>query len=133
MLHLDAKTTGPLGRGADPPDPSLATGFLLPQYQPSTTSTSRLNGARSNRPRSTDSVACAMDDKTGNRFQSGDPGNNDGEQTLSGREILMILAVIALVCVGGYFFLMKLIAVSRQEDCFLAQRKNCVQTEPFGR
>jgi hypothetical protein len=74
-----------------------------------------------------------MDDKTGNRFQSGDPGDNNGEQTLSGREILTILAIIALVCVGGYFLLMKLIAVSQQEDCFLAQRKNCAQTDPFRR
>jgi hypothetical protein len=60
------------------------------------------------------------------------PGD-DSERTLSGREILVILTVIALVCVGGYFFLMKLIAVSQQEDCFLAQRRNCASNEPFRR
>jgi hypothetical protein len=70
-----------------------------------------------------------MDD-TGNRSGSREPPN---DETLSGRAILVILTIIALVCVGGYFFLMKLIAVSQQEDCFLAQRRNCGSTEPFRR
>jgi hypothetical protein len=42
---------------------------------------------------------------------------------------LVILATIALVCVGGYFLLMKLIDVSRQEDCSLAGRRNCAAVE----
>jgi len=58
----------------------------------------------------------------------------DGEQTLSPHAILVILTTIALVCVGGYFLLMKLIDVSRQEDCFLAGRRNCDPIEvPSGR
>ena len=62
------------------------------------------------------------------------PRNGAGEQPLSPLAILVILAVIALVCVGGYFLLMKLIDVSRQEDCLLAGRRNCVLIEvPSGR
>src|SRR5215470_3401236 len=45
------------------------------------------------------------------------------------RAILVILAAIALACVGGYFLLMKLIDVSRQEDCLLAGRRNCAPIE----
>ena len=66
-----------------------------------------------------------MNDEIGKRSGIGKPRNEDAEQTLSGRDILVILAVIALVCVGGYFLLIKLIDVSRQEDCFLAGRRNC--------
>jgi hypothetical protein len=48
--------------------------------------------------------------------------------------VLVILATIGLVCVGGYFLLMKLIDVSRQEDCLLAARRNCAPIEvPSGR
>jgi hypothetical protein len=70
--------------------------------------------------------------KSTNRSQSGKPRNGDGEQTLSSRDIVVILAIIALVCV--YFLLMKLIDVSRQEDCMLAGRRNCAPIEvPSGR
>ncbi len=48
----------------------------------------------------------------------------DGE-TLSGRQIVAILAVLALVCVGGYFFILKMIDISQQDDCILAHRRNC--------
>jgi hypothetical protein len=68
------------------------------------------------------------DDVTG-QSESGKPDNNDGEQTLSPLAILVILVTIALVCVGGYFLLMKLIDVSRQEDCLLAGRRNCAPIE----
>jgi hypothetical protein len=72
--------------------------------------------------------------KSTNRSQSGKPRNGDGEQTLSSRDIVVILAIIALVCVGGYFLLMNLIDVSRQEDCMLAGRRNCAPIEvPSGR
>jgi hypothetical protein len=74
-----------------------------------------------------------MNDETGNRPRSSSQGNGDGEQTLSGREILIVLALVALACVGGYFFLMKMIDVSQQDDCFLAQRRNCAPSEPFRR
>jgi hypothetical protein len=73
-----------------------------------------------------------MNDEKGGKIQSGEPGNGDGE-TLSGRAILAILTLIALVCAGGYFFLLKMIDVSQQEDCFLAQRRNCAPSEPFRR
>jgi hypothetical protein len=62
-----------------------------------------------------------------------DDGDGDGERTLSGREILIVMTIIALAVVGGYFFLMKLIDVSQQDDCFLAQRRNCTPNEPFRR
>jgi hypothetical protein len=75
-----------------------------------------------------------MNDETGNRIPSGKPGSDGGEsETLSGRAILAILTLIALVCVGGYFFLLKMIEVSQQEDCVLAQRRNCTPSEPFRR
>ena len=70
-----------------------------------------------------------MNDETGNRKD--EPESGDGEETLSGREILIILAILALVCVGGYFFIMKLIDVSQQDDCILAHRRNCAPAEPL--
>jgi hypothetical protein len=74
-----------------------------------------------------------MNDDTANQSQPGNSGNDTGERTLSGREILVIFAVIALVCVGGYFFLLKMIDVSQQDDCILAHRRNCAPGEPLGR
>jgi hypothetical protein len=74
-----------------------------------------------------------MSDDIDSRFRSAKP-RNGVEQTLSPFAILVILATIALACVGGYFLLMKLIDVSRQEDCFLAGRRNCASIEvPSGR
>ncbi len=73
-----------------------------------------------------------MNDETGSRIP-GKPANGDGGQTLSGRELVFVLMLVALAVVGGYFFLLKMIDVSRQEDCFLAQRKNCAPVEPFRR
>ncbi len=52
-------------------------------------------------------------------------GSAGDDQTLPARFILVILVVLAVVCVGGYFLLMKLIDVSREEDCVLAGRRNC--------
>ncbi len=72
-----------------------------------------------------------MNDEAGNRDRKDEPGSDDGDETLSGREILIILAILALVCVGGYFFLMKLIDISQQDDCILAHRRNCAQSEPL--
>jgi len=70
-----------------------------------------------------------MNDETASRSRSGKPRNGGGEQTLSPLAILVILTVIALACVGGYFLLMKLIDVSRQEDCLLGGRRNCAPIE----
>jgi hypothetical protein len=74
-----------------------------------------------------------MPDDITNQSRSGRP-DDDGGQTLSPLAILVIIVAIALVCVGGYFLLMKLIDVSRQEDCLLAGRRNCAAIEvPSGR
>ena len=70
-----------------------------------------------------------MSDDITNRSQLSKPDNDGREQTLSPVAILTILVTVALVCVGGYFLLMKLIDVSRQEDCLLAGRRNCAPIE----
>jgi hypothetical protein len=70
-----------------------------------------------------------MNDETSNRSRSDKPRNSISQQTLSTRDVVVVLAIIALACVGGYFLLMKLIDVSRQEDCLLAGRRNCAPTE----
>ncbi len=72
-----------------------------------------------------------MNDDTGDGLPSGKPPDGDGERTLSGREILAVLALVALAVAGGYFFVMKMINVSQQGDCVLAQRRNCTPSEPF--
>lgn len=56
-----------------------------------------------------------------NRSHSGERD----EQAPSGGAILAFFVVLAIVLVGGYFLLMKLIEISRQEDCMLAGRRNC--------
>jgi hypothetical protein len=70
-----------------------------------------------------------MNDEIGSRSRSAKPRHGTGEQTLSPLAILVILGTIALACVGGYFLLMKLVDVSRQEDCLLAGRRNCAAVE----
>ena len=70
-----------------------------------------------------------MNDETTNRSRSGKPRDGAGEQPLSPLAILVILVTIGLVCVGGYFLLLKLIDVSRQEDCLLGGRRNCAPIE----
>jgi hypothetical protein len=75
-----------------------------------------------------------MNDESRNRSPSGNPRNGGGERTPSPLAIFVVLTIIALACVGGYFLLMKLIDVSRQEDCLLAGRRNCAPiTVPSGR
>jgi hypothetical protein len=70
-----------------------------------------------------------MNEEITDRSRSAKPRNGGEEQTLSPIAILVILVTIALACVGGYFLLMKLIDVSRQEDCLLAGRRNCAAVE----
>jgi len=75
-----------------------------------------------------------MNDEITNPSPSGKPRGGGGEQAPSPRAIMAFLAIIALACVGGYFLLMKLIDISRQEDCLLAHRRNCAAIEvPSGR
>jgi hypothetical protein len=57
-------------------------------------------------------------------------GGRDGDQgPPSAVYILMVLTALALACVVGYFFLLKLIDMSRQEDCFLSGRRNCASIQ----
>lgn len=70
-----------------------------------------------------------MNDDTGNRRSTRtrpprESRGSDGE-TLSGPAVLAVLAVLALVLTGGYFFAMKMIAVSKLDDCILGHRRNC--------
>ena len=62
----------------------------------------------------------------------GQPSTNDRErsgsfETLSDAGVLVRLVFIALACAGGYFLLMKLIDISRQEDCFLGGGTMCAR------
>lgn len=72
---------------------------------------------------------------SGNLFPSGAPQDGGGDDRgPSGIYVLMCLAGVVLACVGGYFLVMKLIDISRQEDCLLAGRRNCAPIEaPLGR
>ncbi len=65
-----------------------------------------------------------MDDDSDNRFRGGKPANG-GDPAPSGIAVLAFFIVIAVACVGGYFLVMKLIDMSRQEDCMLSGRRNC--------
>jgi hypothetical protein len=69
----------------------------------------------------------STNDQTGNPTPSAQPHgrHHRGYQGLSDVGVLINLAVLALVCVGGYFLLMKLVEISRQEDCFMAGGRNC--------
>jgi hypothetical protein len=69
-----------------------------------------------------------MNDESGNRSRSGMPRHNGGggDRAPSSRAVLAFFMVLAVMCVGGYFLLMKLIDMSRQEDCMLSGRRNCV-------
>jgi hypothetical protein len=62
-----------------------------------------------------------MNDDKGNRSQSGERD----DQAPSGRALLAFFVVLAIALVGGYFLLMKLIEISRQEDCMLAGGRSC--------
>ena len=65
--------------------------------------------------------------KDDSRDPSGAPhgGGHDDDRALSSLAILIVMTVIALACVGGYFLVMKLIDISRQEDCLISGRRNC--------
>jgi hypothetical protein len=51
-----------------------------------------------------------------------------------GYAVLIVLILVALACGAGYVLLMKLINISRDEDCLLAHRRDCGAIElPSGR
>jgi hypothetical protein len=69
--------------------------------------------------------------KDESRPPSGEPHDrgDDDDRAPSPLAILIGMAVLALVCVGGYFFVMKLVNISRQEDCLISGRRNCAPIE----
>jgi hypothetical protein len=74
-----------------------------------------------------------MNDASGNRRRSRKPpdgggggAGGGGGRAPSGIAIMAFLTAVALACVGGYFLVMKLIEISRQEDCILAGGRYCV-------
>jgi hypothetical protein len=74
-----------------------------------------------------------MNDEIRSPSKRPQPSSGDHE-TLPGRFVAVVLLLIAAACVGGYFLLMKLIDISREEDCALAGRRNCAPiTVPSGR
>jgi hypothetical protein len=53
---------------------------------------------------------------------------------LSDIGVLISLAILGLACVGGYFLLMKIVEISRQEDCLLGGGRSCAKLQlPFNR
>ncbi len=65
---------------------------------------------------------------------SGQSGGENDERSLSSTGVAIVLMIVVLVCIGGYFLVMKLIDVSRQEECLMAGRRNCFPAEvPSGR
>jgi hypothetical protein len=70
-----------------------------------------------------------MNDKLGHRLPTERPQGSGGDQAPSGAAILVVLTITAVVCVLGYLFLMKLVGISREEDCALANRRDCAPIE----
>ena len=57
----------------------------------------------------------------------------DEDTAPSGIALLVFFVILGLACTGGYFLVMKLIDISRQEDCMLGGRRNCVPPIEIGR
>ncbi len=66
-----------------------------------------------------------MNDHSGN-VRSSTPQDGGGHPAPSGVAILAFFVIVGVAMVGAYFLLMKLIDMSRQEDCMLGGRRNCV-------
>jgi hypothetical protein len=61
---------------------------------------------------------------------SGDPEKrNDHSGPVSGRGLVIFMALLALALVLGYLLLNKLVQISQEEDCGLAHRRNCGAVE----
>jgi hypothetical protein len=68
-----------------------------------------------------------MNDDSNRPFPS---GKSQETRSAGGRgpptsAVLIVLALIGIACFAGYFLLMKLIDVSREDDCLLAHRRDC--------
>jgi hypothetical protein len=66
-----------------------------------------------------------MNDDSGDQPRPARRLETRGETPPSGLALLAFFAALAVACLGGYLLLMKLIDMSRQEDCLLAHRRNC--------
>ncbi len=76
-----------------------------------------------------------MADESNNAVPPGQhDGGEDGERSLSSAGVAIVMTIVVLACIGGYFLVMKLIDVNRQEECLMAGRRNCFPAEvPSGR
>jgi hypothetical protein len=70
----------------------------------------------------------SADDESDGRSppRSGDRSDVHG---LSDLGVLVSLVILGLVCVGGYFLLLKLVEISRQEDCLLGGGRTCARLQ----
>src|SRR5580658_664866 len=69
----------------------------------------------------------SIDDENGGQFP---PRSRDGNDVQGLSDLVLIsLVILGLVCVGGYFLLMKLVEISRQEDCLLGGGRSCVRLQ----
>jgi hypothetical protein len=57
------------------------------------------------------------------------PLNKPRDQGPPATAVAAVLAIIGLACILGYFFLMKLVSISQEEDCVLAHRRDCAPIE----
>jgi hypothetical protein len=56
-------------------------------------------------------------------------GDRNSPPPIPGTVLALILALLAVALVLGYLLVNKLAAMSRDEDCGLAHRKNCAAIE----
>lgn len=66
-----------------------------------------------------------MDDDTSTRPPPTRPPRSGDGETLSDAGFVAVVVVLAVVLVCGYLFAMKMIAVSKLDDCILGHRRNC--------
>jgi hypothetical protein len=61
---------------------------------------------------------------------SGSPqGKNRTDQGPPASAVAIVLGLLAAATIAGYFLLMKLIDISREDDCLLAHRRDCASIE----
>jgi len=61
-----------------------------------------------------------------------DEDEEDGDEEPSRRSPLLVLVLIALLVVGGWFLANKLASLARVQDCVLSGRHNCAPIETPG-
>jgi hypothetical protein len=67
-----------------------------------------------------------MNDDRKRPFSSREPQNiRSGGKGPSNSAVLIALSLIGIASIAGYFLLMKLVDVSREDDCLLAHRYDC--------